>query len=142
MTSADTHDRPRSPLFLAMLDEVREICVALPEVNEIETFHSPTWQAGKKSFAELVPYEDGAVLSFKADPAESAALLENDRFYVPKYTGHKGWLSLRLDRAQGIDAPITSADGVDWGEVEELIEGSYRIQALKRMLAALDRDAG
>jgi hypothetical protein len=27
-------------------------------------------------------------------------------------------------------------------EVEELIEGSYRIQALKRMLAALDRDAG
>ena len=55
MTSDDPHDRPRSPLFLALLDEVREICETLPEVTETETFHSPTWQAGKKSFLNLVP---------------------------------------------------------------------------------------
>ena len=39
---------------------------------------------------------------------------------------HQGWLTLRLD------------EWVDWDEVEELVLDSYRVQALKRMLRALD----
>ncbi len=116
-----------------MLAEMRDICLALPEVSEIETFGSPTWQAGRKSFASLWNHEAGPEFSFKADPIESAALLEDERIYVPKYTGHCGWLNLSLG-----DDP----DEVDWDEVADLVVGSYRIQALKRMLAALDARPG
>jgi hypothetical protein len=43
---------------------------------------------------------------------------------------HNGWLTLRLD------------DPVDWDEVDELLVDSYRSQALKRMLRALEVASG
>ena len=49
------------------------------------------------------------------------------RFYVPAYFGPGGWLSFDFTAAE-----------VDWGEVAELMESSYRQVALKRMLKALE----
>jgi hypothetical protein len=46
---------------------------------------------------------------------------------VPPYFGAAGWVALDFTAAE-----------VDWGEVAELIESSYRQVALKRMLRALD----
>ena len=44
--------------------------------------------------------------------------------------GQRGWLSLRV------------AGRVDWDEVRALVHGSYRIVALKSMLAVLDGAGG
>jgi hypothetical protein len=49
------------------------------------------------------------------------------RFYVPPYFGPGGWLALDFSVAP-----------VDWAEVAELMETSYRQVALKRMVKALD----
>ena len=64
---------------------------------------------------------------FKPDPEDRLALLEDPRFYVPPYYGPSGWLALDFQAAE-----------VDWDEVGELVDASYRQIALKRMLLALD----
>lgn len=110
------------------LAELREICLALPEAVEKEAWGRPTFRAGKKLFAVFSGTEErphGMV--FKPDPPERAALVADPRFYAPPYFGPSGWLALDFDAAP-----------VDWQEVAELVDASYRQVALKRMLAALD----
>lgn len=114
------------------LAEVREVCLALPESVEVEAWGRPTFRAGKKIFAMFAAGrgEDTFGLIFKPEPDESDALRQDDRFFAPPYWGPSGWLQLELDAAP-----------VDWSEVAELVEGSYRQVALERMLAALDDPA-
>jgi predicted DNA-binding protein (MmcQ/YjbR family) len=110
------------------LSEVREVCLALPEAVEVEAWGRPTFRAGKKIFATFIGSEEEEYgLILKPDPDDADALRQDDRFFAPKYWGPGGWLQLRLGAA-----------AVDWEEVAELVEGSYRQVALKRMLTALD----
>jgi hypothetical protein len=114
------------------LADVRRVCLALPETAEVEAWGRPTFRAGKRMFAVLGgndyhPY----ALVLKPDPAEREALIADPRFYVPPYHGPYGWVALDLTAAE-----------VDWVEVAELAETSYRQVALKRMLAALDGPSG
>jgi predicted DNA-binding protein (MmcQ/YjbR family) len=109
------------------LAELREICLALPEATEKEAWGRPTFRAGK-IFAMYSGDDDHPyTVIFKPDPDEQVALVQDDRFYPPKYWGPFGWLALDLTAAP-----------VDWTEVAELVESSYRQVALKRMLAVLD----
>jgi len=41
---------------------------------------------------------------------------------LPAYIGPRGWVALRLDRGE-----------VDWSEVAEVVTGSYRLIAPKRV---------
>jgi hypothetical protein len=66
-------------------------------------------------------------VAFKPEPPERPALLDEGRFYVPAYWGPSGWVGLDFTAAP-----------VDWQEVAELMESSYRQVALKRMLKALE----
>jgi predicted DNA-binding protein (MmcQ/YjbR family) len=68
-----------------------------------------------------------ATVIFKTDPEEHRALATDDRFFGPAYFDRDHWLALDLTAAE-----------VDWDEVAELLDTSYRLVALKRMLAALD----
>ena len=65
---------------------------------------------------------------FKPEPDEYPALVDDPRIYVPPYFGPGGWLAL----------DFTAAKKVDWDEIADLMDGSYRQVALKRMLKALD----
>jgi predicted DNA-binding protein (MmcQ/YjbR family) len=110
------------------LAELRAVCLALPETSEVEAWGRPTFRAGKKLFAVFTgPDEHAFGVVFKPDPDDRLALLADDRFYVPPYFGPSGWLGLAFDAAP-----------VDWDEVAELIDASYRQVALKRMIKALD----
>ena len=110
------------------LVDLRRVCLALPESAEIEAWGRPTFRAGKKVFAvfDWTDEHDYAV-TFKPEPEERPALAADPRFYVPPYFGPGGWLALDF-----------SAAPVDWDEVAELMESSYRQVALKRMLKLLD----
>jgi len=110
------------------LTELREVCLAFPESAEVEAWGRPTFRAGKKMFAvfegnDRHPY----AVVFKPEAGERPALLDDARFYVPAYFGPAGWLALDF-----------TAAAVDWVEVDELMETSYRQVALQRMLRALD----
>jgi predicted DNA-binding protein (MmcQ/YjbR family) len=110
------------------LSELREVCLKFPEATEVESWGRPTFRAGSKMFAVFTGSEEGRyAVVFKAEPEERPALLADDRFYVPPYFGSSGWLGLDFTKAP-----------VDWAEVGELVDSSYRQVALKRMLAALD----
>jgi hypothetical protein len=71
-------------------------------------------------------------LIVKAPPGEQGVLVgsEPERFYVPPYLGHRGWVGLWLDGAP-----------VDWAEVRELFVESYCLTAPKRLVAALGEPA-
>jgi hypothetical protein len=83
---------------------VREICLALPETSERLSHGEPTFFVrGKRSFATIWDshHGDGRFALVCAAPAGlQAALVDTDpeRFYVPPYVGHRGWIGVRLDR--------------------------------------------
>jgi predicted DNA-binding protein (MmcQ/YjbR family) len=110
------------------LAELRAVCLGLPETAEVEAWGRPTFRAGKKMFAVFTgSEEDRYSVIFKPEPDERPALVGDPRVYVPPYFGPGGWLALDFTAAP-----------VDWEEVAELMEASYRQVALKRMLAALE----
>ncbi len=110
------------------LAELRAACLRFPEAVEVEAWGRPTFRAAKKIFAVFTGSDDHPfAVTFKPDPADRPALLQDPRVYVPPYFGPSGWLAL----------DFTAAD-VDWTEVGELLDGSYRQVALQRMLKALD----
>lgn len=110
------------------LAEVRKVLLGFPEAVEVEAWGRPTFRAGKKIFAVFAGTDERPWgLIFKPDSDERASLLEDQRFYSPPYFGPSGWLALDLEAAP-----------VDWEEVRELADASYRQVALKRMLKALD----
>lgn len=111
---------------------LREICLALPETTEkpFGGHTAPSFRVRDKLFVMIS--EDGTSTTFKAAPGVQEALVASapERFFVPPYVGHKGWVGARLDVGQ------------DWAEVAELIEDSYRLVAPKRLAALVDRRPG
>ena len=112
------------------LQRLRRICLALPEASEKETWGDPTWRVRDRIFAmQKGNFEGGRPsLWFKAPDGDQAVLVGSDprRFFVPPYVGHKGWVGVHLD-----------GPGLDWEELGELIEDSYRLIAPKRLVARL-----
>lgn len=103
-------------------DRLREICLALPEAVEKTAWGDPTYRIGDKIFA-MEKRGDGRVSVWcKAPPGSQQVLVGADpeRFFVPPYVGHKGWVGMRLD-----------ADP-DWREVSALVGRSYGLIAPKR----------
>lgn len=66
-------------------------------------------------------------LLFKADDSDRQALEQDQRMFQPAYLGPSGWL--------GLDFTLAT---VDWDEVGELIDASYRLVAPKRLVTVLD----
>lgn len=111
-----------------LLAQLRPVCLAFPEAVEVEAWGRPTFRAGRKIFAVFGASQDHpGALVLKPEESERPALLQDPRFLVPPYFGPGGWLALDL-----------AAAPIDWTEVAELLEGSYRQVALKRMLTTLD----
>ena len=110
------------------LTRLRTICLALPEATELETWGDPTFRVRARIFAMTKQGDGRFSVWFKAPAGLQTILVNSDpaHFFVPPYVGHKGWIGLRLDVE------------VDWAEVGELIEQSYRLTAPKRLAAQLD----
>jgi hypothetical protein len=106
------------------LDRLREICLALPEAVEKETWEVPTFRVRDKIFVMYAPRT--VALWCKAPAGVQSVLVGADpeRFFVPPYVGHKGWIGMRLDPS------------VDWAEVASLVSRSFTMTAPKRLLAS------
>ena len=111
------------------LPDLRDTCLRLPEASEVEAWGRPTFRAGPtRMFAVYGTHaREAASVIFKPDAADRRGLISDTRFFVPPYFGPSGWLALDLSVAP-----------VDWTEVAELMDASYRQVALKRMIKALD----
>lgn len=113
---------------------VRGIALSYPEAVEKVSHGRPGFFAGKmfamyggstRESGEMtaVPH----CLMVKVDDSDRAALRADDRFFHPAYLGASGWLGLDFTRAE-----------VDWAEVRELVDASYRMVAPSRLVRALD----
>jgi hypothetical protein len=69
-------------------------------------------------------------LYFWVGVAAQGLMTADERFEIPAYMGHNGWIALDV------------TDHCDWKEVRGLALASYRHFALQRMLKALDVQAG
>jgi predicted DNA-binding protein (MmcQ/YjbR family) len=112
------------------LPRLRKICLAFPEATEKEAWGEPTFRVGGKLFAMYDNHHHAArhiAVWCKAPPGAQEILVsaDSEKFFVPPYVGHKGWIGIRLDRT------------VDWDEVAEILEDSYRMTAPKRLCATL-----
>lgn len=114
------------------LARVREIALGLPEVSERLSHSAPSFFIREKKTLAMFHddhHGDGELgIWCPAPPGVQAQMVETepDRFYVPAYVGHRGWLGMRLD-----------ADP-DWGEVAEVLTEAYRVVAPKKLVAQLD----
>jgi hypothetical protein len=120
------------------LARVRTICLALPGSEETASHGRPAFRTTKA----FVNYRYGPkggehkpdhTLIVLPDPEDEAALRADPRFFVPAYLGPAGWLGLDLS-----DDGATAPDDVDWAEVTELVEASYRRTAPSRLVRQLD----
>jgi predicted DNA-binding protein (MmcQ/YjbR family) len=112
------------------ISRLREICLAFPEATERETWGNQTFRVREKIFAMAGHNEGHWRMQCKGKPGQLAALVEArpDRFYVAPDVGPKGWLGIDL------------GNGVDWDEVGDFVEESYRMTAPKRLVATLDTE--
>ena len=107
------------------LRKLRSICLSLPESSETASWGHPNFKAGKKVFVAFERVKGRASIAFRLDPDEVNRLLGRKEFFVTPY-GRGQWVSLWADGR------------IVWRTVEDLVERSYRVVALKRMLIALE----
>jgi hypothetical protein len=116
---------------LDLLDKVRALCIALPEVIERQSHGEPAWFVrGRKMFLTYADHHHDDRLGFWCAAPEGAqqALVAADpeRYYVPPYVGTRGWIGVRLD-----------VPPVDWAAVTEIVEDAYRVIAPKSLVSRL-----
>jgi predicted DNA-binding protein (MmcQ/YjbR family) len=120
------------------LAELRAIALGFPAAFEKVSWGRPVFCAPKifamyggsaktSTKGEYTQYPHSILV--KVDESDRKALEQDTRFYYPAYMGPYGWMALDL----------TAKKKVDWGEVRELIDASYRLVAAKKLVAQLDQ---
>jgi predicted DNA-binding protein (MmcQ/YjbR family) len=117
------------------LRELRKMALGFPGAFEKVSWGRPVFCAPKifvmyggseKRSGEMVAYPYSMLV--KVDDSERKALEQDKRFYYPAYMGPSGWLGLDL-----------TASKVDWDEVRELVDASFRMVASRKLVKALDQ---
>jgi YjbR len=120
-----------------IVERIRTLCLALPEVtvrvdesltDARSTAHS--FDIRRRSFCLLVARENPAgrpvpLLVLRAGPDEREALLSIGPPFFPSRAGR--------DRIV-----VVLTTDTDWAEIRELVTGSYRVLAPKKLIALLD----
>lgn len=121
---------PAEREHVTVLAKLREICLALPETSERLSHGAPTFFVREKRAFLMVltnHHGDGRFAIWCAAPDGMQKMLveaDPERFFVPPYVGHRGWLGVRLDR------------GLDWNELAGIAEDAYAEVAPTRLVEA------
>lgn len=124
-------DHPKVHIEPYILDQLREICLELPEAVEAEAFGAPTFQIRTKNFAMTGrDRHDRPTVWVKGAPGQQEMLTGAlpDRYFRPPYLGRAGWIGCWLD-----DTAMP-----DWDEIEDLITESYKLIAPKRLVKQME----
>jgi len=117
------------------LARIRELCLGLLETSERLSHGAPTFFIReKKAFLMVLTdhHGDGRFAIWCAAPEGMQKMLvdaDPERFFVPPYVGHRGWLGMRLDRA------------FDWDELAGIAEDAFAEVAPARLVEAAQLSA-
>ena len=115
-----------------VLAGIRELCLGLPETSERLSHGAPTFFVrGKRAFVMVLTdhHGDGRFALWCAAPDGIQRMLtesDPERYFVPPYVGHRGWLGVRLDR------------GLDWDEIAGIAEDAYVEVAPPKLVEAAE----
>jgi hypothetical protein len=113
-----------------VLEKIREICLGLPETSERLSHGAPTFFVRQKRAFVMVMNDhhgDGRFALWCAAPdgmQQSLVDADPERYFVPPYVGHRGWLGVRLDR------------GLHWDELAGIAEDAYADVAPAKLVEA------
>jgi hypothetical protein len=109
-------------VLLVTFDSVRELALALPQVEEGPCYGTPAFRVKGKLLARL--REDGETLALHVDPYERDGLLAQDPqvYYITEHYRNYPMVLVRLP-------------AVDPDELQELLEKAWTIRAPKRLVA-------
>ena len=116
-----------------VLAKLREVCLAFPETSERLSHGAPTFFVReKRSFLMVLTnhHGDGRFAIWCAAPDGMQKMLveaDPERFFVPPYVGHRGWLGVRLDR------------GIHWDELTGIAEDAYVHVAPAKLVEAAQK---
>ena len=114
-----------------VLEQLRKICLELPETSERPSHGAPSFFVReKKCFLMLLDdhHGDGRFAIWCAAPAGNQELLVTaapERFFRSPYLGHRGWLGVLLN------------DGVEWDELTGIVEDAFCEVAPNRLVDEL-----
>ncbi len=117
------------------LRQVRGLCLELPETTERLSHEAPTFFVrDKRPFVMVLTdhHGDGRFALWCAAPDGMQAALvaaDEERFFVPPYVGHRGWLGVRLDR------------GLEFDTIAGIVEDAYAEIAPARLVEMAARRA-
>ncbi|WP_418607025.1 MmcQ/YjbR family DNA-binding protein [Georgenia sp. SUBG003] len=126
------------------LARLRPLALALPDAEEKVAHGRPHFRV-RKVFAVYGSSTKGGAgvrteyphgLLVLPEDSDRMALAEDARTFTPAYLAPSGWIG--LDLAAGGSGP----EDVDWQEVAELLDCSYRQVATRGQIARLDADGG
>jgi len=105
--------------------DLQRVCMALPEVEERETWGDATFRVRNKIFAISSPDGDTASIKASLDDQSGLVAMDPDTFAVAAYTGKYGWVRVRLA-------------GVPPELAERLIKNAWRRTAPRRLVTELE----
>lgn len=121
----------------SLLRRVRELALRLPETHERESHGSPGFRVGGDKTGKFFAYFNDrhhgsphiAILVKTGSMDELEALTETqpDAYFRPAYYGASGWIGVALDRPD-----------LDWDQVEDWLERSWRAVAPARLAKLFD----
>lgn len=119
----------------SQLRKLASICLRLPGAERASLGDHADFRVRGKVFAYFLNnhHGDGIVsVCCRSQLGENVDRVSRDpdKYYLPAYIGPRGWFGLRLDRGP-----------VNWSEVENVVENSYRLAAPKSLVKALDARA-
>ena len=131
----------RSEVPADVVDELRSVCLDLPEAYEEQAWVGTRWRVRQRTFAHVLFLDGGwppayaravgddgpaCLLTFESSGAELAALTAMGHpFFKPPWRPTVVGLILN--------------PGMDWDEVTELLTESYCLQAPKALVGRVDR---
>ena len=120
------------------LAKVRTVALGFPEAFEKVSHGRPAFFVSKM-FAmyggsvkppnkgdDYLQYPQSVMV--KVDDSDRRALEQDPRIFYPAYLGPAGWLGLDL----------AAGKNIDWAEIAELIDASYRLVAPRKLIKQLD----
>ena len=109
-----------------VLERLRKLCLSLPETSEVDSWGHPNFRAGKRTFVTFEWIDGRPSIAFRLNATDIDPLLRRKQFFITPY-GRGQWVSLWADRR------------VSWRAVGELVQRSYQVVALKRMISGLEK---
>jgi predicted DNA-binding protein (MmcQ/YjbR family) len=114
----------------AVMEEIRSVCLGLPETVEKPAWTGAQWRIRNRTFAHVLAVDSPGgpvtIMTFRSQGAELDALRRTGHpFFRPAWG--KNTVGMVID------------DGVDWDEVAELLTESYCVMAPKKLVALVER---